>query len=88
LGGLTPQVGEALDHAIEIGRGGLRLEPTDEQYRALKGSRKSLAKRFFAGLDIVHTTIAWQGFGRFWIATEEAVQELAACVQLYVEPRS
>jgi len=39
--------------------------------------RKPPAERFFQAFDIVHMKIARQGFGRFWIAADVAVKELA-----------
>jgi hypothetical protein len=40
--------------------------------------RKHPAEDYFAGHNIIHAKIERQGFGRFWLATETAVQELAA----------
>lgn len=40
--------------------------------------RKRPTEHFFTGVNIIHQKIERQGFGRFWLANEAAVREMAA----------
>jgi hypothetical protein len=43
--------------------------------------RKRPTEHFFTGVNILHQKIERQGFGRFWLASEAAIREMAAQIR-------